>query len=163
MLGRLLRTIGLATRGELHAVEEKLRTTRQRLDKSNERLAGATAGSAKLEQARREEGQRYKAKLAERDSEEARRATQSKEALTRASQRIAALEQELKARDAELDAEMRQQTAFEAQVEASTRELELARGSLVSFEVKLDILEGAANTLDARLRAIPPVAGDGSR
>lgn len=151
----LLRRLGLVTRGELRAAEEKLRGVRQRLDKATERLAEATAASERLQQARREDGQRYKARLAEREADDTRRTAQGKEAAARASKRIAALEHELRRRDAQLEADTRQQATLEEHVASAARNLEVARASLVAIEVKLDILEGAANVLDARMRKGP--------
>jgi hypothetical protein len=43
-------------------------------------------------------------------------------------------------------------TRLERQLADTERELVLAREHLMAVEVKLDILEGAANVLDARLR-----------
>lgn len=47
-------------------------------------------------------------------------------------------------------------TAMQARLGDTTRDLALAREHLMAIEVKLDILEGAANALDARTRAATP-------
>jgi hypothetical protein len=44
--------------------------------------------------------------------------------------------------------------ALETQLEESARELAFAREQLMAIEVKLDILEGAANVLDGRTRTV---------
>ncbi|OFW04169.1 MAG: hypothetical protein A3I61_09285 [Acidobacteria bacterium RIFCSPLOWO2_02_FULL_68_18] len=148
MLRRFLHRCGLVTRGELHVAEEKLRAARQRLEKVSERLAQATGASERLQQAQRESAERYKTRLAELESEHERRATRAREAAAEASERIATLEQELRRRDAETETE----TLLERRVTTAMHELQVAREALASVDVKLDILEGAANMLDRRMR-----------
>lgn len=149
---RILRALGLVSRAEFRAVDEKLRITKQRLTDTSERLAQAAAASDGLQQARREEARRHKSRVAELESEQARRAARASDAAEQASQRIAALEKELRKRDAELEAAVRQETALEQRVAAAIEELRAAREALAAVEVKLDILEGAANVLDRRTR-----------
>jgi chromosome segregation ATPase len=149
----LVRRLGLVTRGELRAAEDKIRTMRQRLEAMAERLAQATSASEQLQQARREETQRYKARLEEVESDHARRAARADEAAARAARRIDALEAQLRTRDAELEAAGREETRLEQEVAAAMRDLQIARETLAVVEVKLDILEGAANVLDHRARA----------
>jgi chromosome segregation ATPase len=152
MIGRVLHRFGLATRGEVRALEAKLETARQRLDKTTSRLAEASASSERLQTRRTEDARKFKDRIAELEADAERRARLAKEAAEQASTRIAALEAELRQRDLNRESETRQETAFETQVATAARELAAARDSLVAIEVKLDILEGAANTLDARLR-----------
>lgn len=134
-------------------VEEKLRATRDRLEQTTERLAQAAAATKRLEQARREDGKRYKARLAELESGQERRLARAGETAGQAARRIAALEQELRTRDAALAAAAREESLLEQRVTAAMQELEAARESLAAIDVKLDILEGAANVLDRRTRA----------
>jgi len=152
ILRRLLRIFGLATLGELGACEEKLHGVRQRLEKTAARMDEAIAASERFQKAHRDDAHRHKAALAEREAEYARRTADAKEALARASRRIAVLEEDVRTRDAQLEADVRQQASLEEQVAAAARDLAEARGSLAAIEVKLDILQGAANVLDARVR-----------
>lgn len=158
-----MHTLGLVTRGEFRLVEEKLRTMRQRLDKTTERLAQAAAASDELQGARRADAQRHKARVAELEAEQARRAARASEAADQASRRIAALEQDLRKRDADLAAAAREETRLEQQVSAAIEELRVAREALAAVEVKLNILEGAANVLDSRMRAAWSPDKDGPR
>jgi hypothetical protein len=152
MLRPLLRALGLTTVGELRLVHDKLHSTRERLDKATAQAAEAAASAERAQQARREDAQRHKAALAQREAEYANRIAESKEALGDALRRVAALEELGRKRDTQFETEMRQQTTLEEQVAAAARDLAIARDSLVAIDVKLDILEGAANVLDARTR-----------
>ena len=162
MIRQVLRRLGLVTRGQLHAVEDKLRGARQRL-----------AEAAAREAARRDEAKRHKARLTELESEHERRMARSREAASEAANRIAALEgriasleQKSTQRGLRAEAAAREDAALDARVTSAMQELARARGDLVAVEVKLDILEGAANALDARLRTAArplPVSGDAGR
>lgn len=163
MIRRVLRAVGLATTGELHVVEAKLRDVRARLDKATARLAEATTTAQRLQETRREESRRFKARLAELESDQQRQADRHKETTARASRQVAQLTEALRQRDLQLEASLRQETRLEQQVAAAKQDLETARASLSAIEVKLDILEGAANVLDLRTRAARPHPGDGSR
>jgi chromosome segregation ATPase len=158
-----MRRLGLATRGELRLVEDKLQTIRQRLATSSERLAQLAAAAEQLQEERRENARRYKARIAQLESEQAQRVSRVSDAAHRASQRIAELEEALRTRDAELVAAIRQETVLEQRVASAMRELQVARESLAAIEVKLDILEGAANVLDHRTRADFSAGNDGPR
>lgn len=87
-------------------------------------------------------------------------AAQAREVAARASRRIAALEEKLRDREAQIAAASQGESALEAQVATALEKVELARGNLLALEVKLDILEGAANVLDRRLRAARPHSAD---
>lgn len=163
MLRRALHRLGLVTRGEYRLVEEKLQTTRQRLDRTTGRLAQTAAASDELQQARRADAQRCKARVAELEAEQARRAARASEAADQASRRMAALEQGLRKRDADLAAAASEQTRLEQQVSTAIEELRAARETLAAVEVKLNILEGAANVLDSRMRAAWSPDKDGPR
>ena len=163
MLRRLLHTLGLVTRGEYLRVEEKLRATRQRHDRTAERLAQAAVASDELQLARRADAQRSKARVAELETERARRAALASEAADQASRRIAALEEGVRKRDVELAAAASDATRLEQQVSAAIEELRAAREALAAVEVKLNILEGAANVLDSRMRAVWSPDSDGPR
>jgi len=153
VIGRLARAVGLVPRGELRRAEEKLVAMRQRLDKTTERLTQTAAASDALRQTRREDAQRYKTRLADLESELARHTARAAGAADRTSRHVAAIEEGLRARDAELRAAVREETRLEQQVAAAMQELQAAREALALVEVKLDILEGAAHVLDSRTRA----------
>jgi len=71
----------------------------------------------------------------------------------------------LKDARAELDKRRRAEQeaiALREQLAATERELVRAREHLMAIEVKLDILEGAANVLDSRTRTIVPQPTDTS-
>jgi chromosome segregation ATPase len=151
MIRKLLHQVGLATRGELHVAGEKLRAARDRLDAAEHRAADATAAAERAQQQWQEEARRFKARIAELEAERERQAARVTEAAAHASRRIAALEEEIQKRDTRFEAEAREQTALEQRVAAATSELEAAQRGLMAIEVKLDILEGAANVLNTRL------------
>lgn len=153
MLQGFMRRLGFVTRKELVLLEEKLRAMRERREKATQRLAEAAAMTERLQQARRDDAQRYKARIAELESEKERRAGEAQAAAARASQHIASLEEELRKRDAELEAAAREEAPLEQRVVAATVELQAVLESLAVIDVKLDILEGAANVLDRRMRA----------
>lgn len=89
--------------------------------------------------------------------EELRAARQRLEEAAALEERIAALEQKLRERDRRTEAAAREEATLEARVAEAMRELDRARADLTAVEVKLDILEGAANVLDARLRTARPL------
>jgi chromosome segregation ATPase len=78
-------------------------------------------------------------------------------------ERIAALERELQKRDAQVQEMAREAAALEARVNAALHDLDAARQHLALVEAKLNILEGAANVLDTRLRTGPGSVADASR
>lgn len=143
-------------------MEDKLRALRHRLEEA-----------AAREAARRDEAARDKAQLAELESEHERRMARGRAAAADAANRIAALEGRIASldrkstqRDERADAAAREGAALDARVASAMQELERARGDLAGVEVKLDILEGAANALDARLRTAArplPVSGDATQ
>jgi chromosome segregation ATPase len=153
MIRRLLGAFGLATRAELDATEAKLRSVRQRLEKTTDRMTQATSAAEHEQHARREDGQRHKATLAELESDYERRAARAEEAAAHRASRIATLEEDLRKRDLQREADMRDETMLEQRVAAASQEVQVAHQFLAAIEVKLDILEGAANVLDARVRA----------
>ena len=99
-----------------------------------------------------------------------------KKRATKALRRERALEDEVRSLEKRLQKQSRwmatateqqsgELTAIEEQLAETQRELTLTREHLMTIEVKLDILEGAANVLDARTRThiIGSTAGSASR
>lgn len=160
MIRQLVRRLRLVTRGELLVTQEKLRQVRECLDTTPERLARATAASERLQRDQREAAQRHEERLAALASEHERRLTRAGEAAAHASGRIAALEQEVQKRDGQLEVMAREAATLEARVAAALQDLDVARQHLLVVEVKLNILEGAANMLDTRLRAASGLTAD---
>ena len=152
MIRGVIRRLGLVTRGEFRLVEAKALALRQRLETTTERLARATAVSEQLQQARRDDAQRYRAGLSELESKHERHTARTADAAAHASKRIGALEEHVRTRQVELEAAAREETRLEQQVAAAMHALQVAREALAVIEVKLDILEGAANVLDSRAR-----------
>ena len=136
---RLLQALGVVSASRYGAVAERLRKSEARVESLSKKLEEAAADSrtirAKLEEAHR--------RLRETESEAARE-----------TQRL----QKLKA---EADRELARQKkktvdipALQDRLDELERELTVARGHLMAIEVKLDILEGAANVLDGRTRTV---------
>ena len=125
------------------------------MEQTSERLVQAAATSDELQQRRRDDARGHKTRLAEIEAEHASRAARAREAAEHASRRIATLEEELRRRDADVAAVLREETMLEQRVTAALQELRTAREALALVEVKLDILEGAANVLDNRTRTGP--------
>jgi chromosome segregation ATPase len=163
VIRRLVRKLGFVTLGELLVTQEKLRQVRQQLDTATDRVARAAAAREQLKRARREEEQRHKDKLAEMASEHERRRSRIREAAADASKRIAALEEQLRKRDLQAEATAREAATVDAGVVAAVQDLDLARQHLMAIEVKLDILEGAANVLDTRVRVARGLVADAPR
>lgn len=138
-----------ASQRRLQQTEGKLQDLRQRLDKASRLLEQATTAARQQEAARRDQVQRCEAKLAKLAADHERRLTKNADGVAR---QIAELEEQIRERDTRLDAALREGESMEARVTTAVRELEIAREYLMAIEVKLDILEGAANVLDTRMR-----------
>ena len=163
MIRRLIRQAGLVSQGELRATQDKLRQVRERLERTLLQVTDATAAAALDKRGHAEEIRRYAQKLATLNAEHEREVSRTRDAAAKAAQRVAELEEELRRRDAGLADAAREAASLEARVEAATQDLERAREHLRSFEMKLSILEGAANVLDLRLRAARQAVADDPR
>ena len=139
----LLRTLGIAPAARVDELAERLRKAQARADSLTKKLEDVQAESrARLDEALK--------RL--RDAEE--RLRQSDERAIRDAQRV----EKLKA-DAEHQATREKKKAIdvpalEHRLDDAERDLLVARDHLMAIEVKLDILEGAANVLDARTRKL---------
>jgi chromosome segregation ATPase len=110
------------------------------------------------------------AALTRRANDLAQEARQWKKRCNRATLRVGELEAQVKRQHASLK-EMRagterqtaELTTMQGQLEQTERALVRAREHLMAIEVKLDILEGAANVLDARTRTSPQRQADTTR
>lgn len=149
--GRERKQAAEASARRLKATEEKLDQVRQRLDKTSRLLEQATTASGQLEAMLRDEAKRNEAKMSKLAADHERRVTKNADA---ASRQIAELEEQVRQRDAKLEDVLRDSQSMETRVTAATHDLDIAREYLMGIEVKLDILEGAANVLDTRLRTL---------
>lgn len=153
MLRRVAHWLGYVPREELTTTRQKLEHLRQQVDAARRQLAEKTAevkqlraAADLLQKSRRDEQQRYEALLARFAAVQGRRVAQTAQ--------LAAREQGLRDRLSEI-------AAIDARVVRTADDVELARDVLASVEVKLDILEGAANVLDRRLRTLTAADVDG--
>ena len=154
MIRALLRKAGLVSRGELSATQDKLRQVREKLALTHQQVKDATAAAALDKRGHAEDIQRHAQKLTALKAEHDREDSRLRDAAAKASHRVAELEGELRRRDVELEALAGEAASLGARVEVATQDLERAREHLRAVEMKLNILEGAGNVLDTRLRAV---------
>jgi chromosome segregation ATPase len=139
MVSRLLSALGLVRASTHAAAIEQVR-------KADARAAKAGQTVEEL----RTEVRDWKA----RASEAEKRATDSAREAARQSERAEKIKADL---TIQLDTERGRVAEFQAmrqRLGAAEREVAVARDHLMAIEVKLDILEGAANVLDRRTRTV---------
>jgi chromosome segregation ATPase len=144
MLNAVLSRLGLVRRSRYKKANEDLKRTQARLDKvlaHGEKLRAemhaARERAEKMAAAMKEEQQKLKADL------------------ERKRQDISDKFESDQRRHLEMDQKRRTDLeALQLRLATTERELAIARESLMAVEVKLDILEGAANVLDARTRDV---------
>jgi len=139
---RPFRILGLVRGRSYDALEEQQKKAETRAERLAEQLEAAKANS-RLWKAKAEEATGA-LKTAKEDTETAQKQWRHAEKLREEADKRRQLEHE---RTADL-ALLRQR------LEDSERELIVAREQIMAFEVKLDILEGAANVLDDRTRDV---------
>jgi chromosome segregation ATPase len=137
MIRQLAHRLGYVSGAAAEAKEQKLREQIVALRKERERE----------QEARKEDRRRHELGLAKLNAEHERRLAKSTEARDAKSARERAILEE------QLAATVRDGRLLEERVASAVRDLDIAREQLMAIEVKLDILEGAANVLDGRLRA----------
>jgi hypothetical protein len=149
VIRRILRALGLVSAGAHAAVVERLRKAEGRALKLAQQLGEA-----------RSEARGWKTKANETHQELRGAQAKSSEALRKAREEIVEARQAAKRAEArQAEAERRAQRAVDLETAQKTladseHALTLAREQLMAIEVKLDILEGAANVLDSRTRAL---------
>ena len=144
MLSAVLSRLGLVRRARYKKAIEDLKRTQARLDKVvahgeslRAEMRAARERAENLAQASKEEHQKLKADL-ERKREDLNDKFESDQR-----------------RRVEVDQQRRSDfEALQQRLKTTARELAIARESLMAVEVKLDILEGAANVLDGRTRDV---------
>jgi len=144
MLNAVLSRLGLVRRSRYKKANEDLKRTQARLDKVlahgeslRAEMRAARERAENMAQALKEEQQKLKADV-ERKREDLNEKFESDQR-----------------RRVEIDQKRRSDfEALQQRLKTTERELAIARESLMAVEVKLDILEGAANVLDARTRDV---------
>ncbi|MGE0447345.1 MAG: hypothetical protein AB7P99_19135 [Vicinamibacterales bacterium] len=141
-MNSLLHAIGLVRTPVLAAAEERVRKAEARLARLAEQLETAK-GESRAWKAKAEDAERRAADLARELAHQTERLEKTRADL---------------AHHVDARARLRQR------ITDTDRDLAVARDHLMAIEVKLDILEGAANVLDARTRglAAPAPEGDGA-
>lgn len=143
MLRGLVYRLGYVPGAVAQAKEEKLRAREEKL---REQLRAMQEERQREAEARRDDSRQHEIGMAKLVSEHERRLAKATEEISKSARQRAAFEERL-------EATVREGQAMAERVEVATRELVIAREHLMAIEVKLDILEGAANVLDGRLRA----------
>ena len=139
---RLLGMLGLVTSGRHRALAVQLREAEVRAKKLTKLVDEIRAESREWKTKANDAAKKLKS-----GDKDATRSEQRVEKLRAEGERLRAEIHRIKAKDVELDALMTRLIDAE-------RELTIAREQLMAVEVKLDILEGAANVLDERTRAV---------
>jgi chromosome segregation ATPase len=153
LLIRLLNALGLVTAGRYAVVTAKLRDAESRVDKLTKLVGEARADARQWRTNADSTGQRVKAiekDLAQRGVQhdrEMERRTQEAEKQTRENEKLRGENERLRKTLGDLDGLRRRLADAE-------RGILVAREHLMAVDVKLDILEGAANVLDSRTRAV---------
>ena len=143
MFARLFAAVGLVRAARLAALEQQLRKSEARATKVNETI-----------ELTRAEAREWKVKFGEAD----KRAKEFEREAARQMERVDKIKSDL---GAQLETERRRLAEFQAmrtRLADAEREIAVARDHLMAIEVKLDILEGAANVLDNRTRTAPAAA-----
>lgn len=156
LLIRLLRLVGLVTAGRYQLLKTQVRDLESRIKK----LAALVDES-------RAESKEWKAKAAEAEkqatvaSKQAAVASKQAASMERQASHQAARVEKLTVECGKLREDLKHARATQHELEAlrarlsnAERDLAGSREHLMAVEVKLDILEGAANVLDARTRSV---------
>ena len=149
MIRRALETMGLVTEGKYAVAIERLKKAEARALKLAQHVREARA-----------ETQTWKSKTAEAQDALRKAQARAAEAIQKAEAKAADAQRQARRAEAiRVEAERRAQKTIDLEgmqkeLERSEHELLLAREQLMAVEVKLDILEGAANVLDTRTRGI---------
>jgi len=168
LLGQLLNLLGLVRIGHLTAVQRQLRDAEGRFKTVKQERDQLRAESEQLkvrsaDQVKGEVG-RFKAKLEEARTDmerwksaagEAQRALKAAKAQgDKHAERANRLQAQRERDNEQGERRSREFDSLAKRLELAERQLIVAREHLMAVEVKLDILEGAANVLDARTRTV---------
>jgi chromosome segregation ATPase len=146
MLRWLARRLGIVRASSLAALTKQLRKVEAKLAAQAEAIEQAR-GEVKTWKSRAVEAEKI---ARDADTRMAQQRQQWEDAKGDAEKQIRELRAELEAQ-AQQRADLK---ALRKRLSDAERELTVAREYLMLFEVKLDVLEGAANVLDSRTRAL---------
>jgi chromosome segregation ATPase len=153
MLKRLLGHLPVRP-SRLRAAAEQLRKCEGRVTELKALLDKARAGSQEWK-AKADEASQRAAAARDDVAQQAKQIERMQAQATRNEHQQAREMEQLRARVADLtDKRARDAADLRAHLSATERDLALAREHLMTIDVKLDILEGAANVLDGRTRTI---------
>jgi len=153
---RLLKAIGLVPAGRHATLVQQLRSSEQRVKK----LAGEIESLRRLESRNTQlstlvDEARDQAREWKRQVEDGEKRVQGLEVeLRRHLQRIEKLETQIERTAAAYERRVKDLDEWQKRLREAESELTVAREHLMTIEVKLDILEGAANVLDGRTRTV---------
>jgi uncharacterized protein HemX len=150
---KLLNSLGLVTAGRFGVIVARLREAESHA-KTLTKVIDAQKAEARTWRTKAEElAQRLKAI----EKDEPRRAREAEKLKLELEKRGEGQQREVARLAAEVDRLKKQNVALEAlraKLAETEHSLGLAREHLMAIDVKLDILEGAANVLDSRTRAV---------
>jgi chromosome segregation ATPase len=149
---RVLEKVGLVTVGRHRALAAKLRDVELRV----KTLAAAETQASKLAvlvEELRAESKEWKAKRDEA-LKQAQAAIKENGHQTQRLEKLRGEVDKFREQLARARTSHEELTVLKARLVEAERELSLAREHLMAIEVKLDILEGAANVLDTRTRSV---------
>jgi len=152
LLIRLLNMLGLVTAGRYRVVAEQLRDSESRVKKLTKVLEATRSESKGWKGKTNEAAQRVKTlerDAAKREQRAEKERHDLQEQMSKRQREVAHLQTQVD-RLGKTNAEIDQLLVRLADAE---RDLSVAREHLMAVDVKLDILEGAANVLDTRTRS----------
>jgi chromosome segregation ATPase len=153
LLIKLLNILGLVTSGRFGVVVARLREAESHAKKLTKLVESSKAEARTWKTKADELSQHLKAST----KDESKRNRQSEKVKLEVEKRVEREKKEIARLRAEVDRLTKQHIGLEslrAKLAEAEQQLGLAREHLMAIDVKLDILEGAANVLDSRTRAV---------
>jgi chromosome segregation ATPase len=143
---------------QLHTAEQRVKKLSGEIE-SLRRIEARNKGLSKLVDETREQAREWKKKVGEAE----KRVQEMELEMRRHTQRIDKLETQIERTADTYARRAKDLDAWQSRLGEAERDLTAAREHLMTIEVKLDILEGAANVLDGRMRhALAPEAAQTS-
>lgn len=156
LLVRVLKALGLVPVGRYTTVVQQLHATQQRIKKmggeidSLRRVETRNKQLSNLVDEAREQARDWKSKVAEAE----KRIQQAELEMRHHAQRIQKLQTQIERTAERYERRAKDLDVWQKRLREAEHELTVAREHLMTIEVKLDILEGAANVLDGRMRQV---------
>lgn len=150
---KLLHVLGLVTSGRYGVVVARLREAESQAKKLTKLVESSKAEARTWKTKVDEVSQHLKAST----KDESKRDRQAEKVKLEVEKRVEREKKEIARLRAEVDRLTKQHIGLEslrAKLAEAEQQLGLAREHLMAIDVKLDILEGAANVLDSRTRAV---------